>query len=330
MENLESEREKYLRMTSGHRTCTTRKSKEKTQTAETTEQSPSVDQKNERKGFSEVAGMDELKRLVTEGFINVLNNQERAAVYDITPPAILFYGPAGCGKTFFAEKIAEETGLPLIKIVPDDIASKWLHGTQQKIDKVFSDAEKKAPVILFFDEFDAMVPHRSSKENDQHTNGEVNEFLCKLNNASQRGIYVIAATNHPENIDKAVLRTGRIDEMIYIDMPDSEARKSLFQISLAKLPADTDIDYDRLATLTEGYSCSDISYIVKASARTTFNLSLQDTTAPCPKIDQSVLEDNILRRSPSVSSKDLKEYERVRNELTSKESTNRPVRIGYK
>ncbi len=330
MENFESEREKYLRMTSGHRTSTTRKSKEKTQTAETPEQSSSVNKKSERKGFNEVAGMDELKRLVTEGFINVLNNKERAAVYDITPPAILFYGPAGCGKTFFAEKIAEETGLPIIKIVPDDIASKWLHGTQQKIDKVFSDAEKKAPVILFFDEFDAMVPHRSSDENDQHTNGEVNEFLCKLNNASQRGIYVIAATNYPQNIDKAVLRTGRIDEMIYIDMPDTEARKALFQISLAKLPADANIDYDRLATLTEGYSCSDISYIVKASARTTFNLSLKDTTAPCLKIDQSVLEDSIHRRTPSVSTKDLKEYERVRNELTSKESTNRPVRIGYK
>lgn len=109
------------------------------------------------RGFDDVAGMEELKRLVTEGFINVLNNRECAEAYGITPPSILFYGPAGCGKTFFAEKIAEELGINFIKVVPDDLASTFVHGSQEKIGELFQKAEKKAPTLIFFDEFDALV-----------------------------------------------------------------------------------------------------------------------------------------------------------------------------
>ena len=159
-------------------------------------------------GFADVAGMDELKRMVTEGFINVLNHRECAEAYGIRPPSLLFYGPTGCGKTFFAEKIAEEVGINFMKVLPDDIASTLVHGTQEKIGELFRKAESKAPTLMFFDEFDAMVPRRSNDDRN-YQNGEVNEFLCMLNNAADRGVYVLAATNHPERIDKAVLRTTR-------------------------------------------------------------------------------------------------------------------------
>ena len=157
-------------------------------------------EKKHGNGFDDVAGMEELKQLVREGFINVLNNQECAKAFGIRPPSLLFYGPAGCGKTFFAEKIAEEVGISFMKVVPDDIASSYVHGTQRLIGEVFSKAECKAPTLIFFDEFDAMVPCRSSSDKN-YQNGEVNEFLCMLNNAAEKGIYVLAATNHPEMID---------------------------------------------------------------------------------------------------------------------------------
>lgn len=282
------------------------------------------------KGFGDIAGMSELKKFVTEGFINVLKNRECAEQYGIKPPSMLFYGPAGCGKTFFAEKMAEEVGIHFIKIVPDDLACTWVHGTQQKIGEVFRDAEKKAPTLLFFDEFDAMVPRRSGDEANQHYDSEVNEFLCMLNNAGERGVYVLAATNHPERIDKAVLRTGRIDEMVYIDMPDDEARKSLFALALSKLPVEQEIDTDRLADLTKGYNCSDINYIVKSAARKTFNETIKETGSQLHTISQKLLEEIIDQRSPSVSIRDLREYERVRSEFSPKDKGCEPVTIGFR
>lgn len=279
-------------------------------------------------GFKDVAGMDELKQLVTEGFINVLNNRECAEAYGITPPSLLFYGPAGCGKTFFAEKIAEEVGVNFIKVVPDDIASTLVHGTQEKIGAIFDKASRQAPTVIFFDEFDGMVPQRSSDDRN-YQNGEVNEFLCKLNNASEKGIYVLAATNHPERIDKAVLRTGRIDEIIYVDMPDDAARESLFRIELSKLPAADDIDYVRLATLTKGYNCSDINYIVKVASRRMFNASIREKDQPYKTITQELLEETILHKTPSVSSRELREFERLRSEFSPKDAGCKSQTIGF-
>jgi len=284
--------------------------------------------KPQKLGFKDVAGMEKLKTLITESFINVLNHPDCAKAYGIVPPAMLFYGPSGCGKTHFAEAIAQEVGIHFIKVVPDDIGSKWVHGTQQKIAEVFHKAERSSPTILFFDEFEAMVPARTGE--DAHSqNNEVNEFLCMLNNASERGVYVIAATNHPENIDRAVLRTGRIDEMIYIDMPDKPSRESLFQLFLSKVPTAKDIDYNRLADLTSGYNCSDINYIVKVASRKMFNETIQGIDTNYLPVTQLQLEEIIRHRSPSVTQKDLREYERIRSEFSPRDEGRKRASIGF-
>ena len=279
-------------------------------------------------GLKDIAGMDELKQLVQESFINVLRNKECAKAFGIKPPSLLFYGPAGVGKTFFAEKVAEEIGIHFMKVAPDDLASSYIHGTQAKIGELFQEAEEKAPTLLFFDEFDCMVPQRSNND-DNNQNGEVNEFLCMLNNAADRGIYVMAATNHPERIDKAVLRTGRIDELIYVDMPDSKARESLFKLSLGKLPIEKDINYQLLAEKTKGFNCSDIGYIIQVASRKMFNASIKDKGKPFKSITQEVLLDAISQRSPSVSSKDIREFDRIRMELSRGQKGQQPRSIGF-
>jgi len=280
-------------------------------------------------GFSSLAGMDELKQLVTEGFINVLNNPECAKAYGIKPPSMLLYGPAGCGKTFFAECMAAEmNGVEFMKIEPDDLASTLIHGTQEKIGQLFDVAIHRSPTLLFFDEFDAFVPKRNNDENN-YQNNEVNEFLCMLNNASDKGVYVVAATNHPERIDRAVLRTGRIDELIYVGMPDIKARESLFHIELSKLPMAEDIDYANLARMTEGYNCSDISYIVKYASRKMFNESIKCKDAPYCLITEKLLEESIAHKSPSVSSRDLKEFERLRMEFSPRDTDCVRTTVGF-
>lgn len=201
MKTSEAEKD-WLRRISGQKPTDSTGQNVKKAGQEAVEQKPVPEEKKKGNGFSDIAGMSELKQMVTEGFINVLKNRECAEAYGIRPPAMLLYGPAGCGKTFFAEKMAEEVGINFMKIVPDDLACTWVHGTQQKIGKLFREAEKNAPTLLFFDEFDAMVPRRSGEETNQHYDSEVNEFLCMLNNAAERGIYVLAATNHPERITR--------------------------------------------------------------------------------------------------------------------------------
>lgn len=282
---------------------------------------------SEMKGFKAIAGMDSLKSLITESFINVIRNPVQAKLYGVSVPNILLYGPAGCGKTYFAERVAEEVGINFMRVSPDDLASPYLHGTQAKIGELFKRAEAMAPTLLFFDEFDCMVPKRTNNPDKQYQADEVNEFLTMLNNTSQRGIYVIAATNRPDNIDSSVMRTGRIDEKIYIPMPDKEARATLFRYELNSRPAATDISYNTLAELSQGYNCSDISYIVKTAARNKFNNSiLTSTKSP---ITQSDLEYAIANTCPSVSEKDLRAFERIIRDISPQSHERRMYKVGF-
>lgn len=333
MDTTNAEKE-WLRRISGHSTGgeTPRKPQQPDEAPApkaTTQAAQPAKKAKQGNGFRDIAGMDHLKQMVTEGFINVLKHPKVAETYGIRPPSMLFYGPAGCGKTFFAEKMAEEVGIHFMKVMPDDLACTWVHGTQQKIGELFRDAEKHAPTLLFFDEFDAMVPRRTGTENNQHYDSEVNEFLCMLNNASEKGIYVLAATNHPERIDKAVLRTGRIDELVYVDMPDLEARRALFALELSHLPCEEDIDPLRLATLTEGYNCSDIHCIVQSAARSKFNESISSNDGTVQCLTQQLLEQGIAHRSPSVSPRDLRHFDHVRSELSPNDEGRRPAQVGF-
>lgn len=177
-------------------------------------------QKGGGNGFKDIAGMDQLKQMLTQKVIFILKDKEKAAKYKLLPPnGMLFYGPPGCGKSFFAEKFAEETGFNFMLVKASDLGSIYVHGSQGKIADLFKKAEESQPTIICFDEFDAFVPNRSNK-GAEHQAGEVNEFLSQLNDCAQRGIFVIATSNRPDMIDPAVLRTGRIDKLVYIPMPD--------------------------------------------------------------------------------------------------------------
>lgn len=279
-------------------------------------------------GLNAIAGMKELKALVRRDFVDVLKNKDLAAIYGIKPAPMLLYGPPGNGKTFFANKVAEEIGINFMSIRPDDIADSYVHGTQQKIAGVFQKAISKAPTLLFFDEFDSMCPDRNQANN--HTIAdEVAEFLTQMNNAAEKGVYVITATNHPEAIDKAILRSGRIDNIVYVPLPDKEARKELFRLELQSRPAAKKISYDRLADLTSNYTASDITSIVKEAARLAFEEANKTRSKKVAPIKQKTIEDVIARKSSSVTDCDIRFYERLRDEFSPKDKDARKKSIGF-
>ena len=219
------------------------------------------------------------------------------------PNGILFYGPPGCGKSFFVEKFAQEAGCHYIYVKCSDVASPYIHRGQGKIAELFKEAEKNAPSIIFFDEIDAMVKDRSYHSNVSEA-GEVNEFLTQLNNCGERGIIAIGATNKPNDIDKAALRAGRLEYKYYFSPPDHETRAKIFEIELLRRKIELDIDFDVLAEKTEGYISSDIKFIVDKAAREVFR-------SKAPNISMQILLKVIATTSPSVPEDVLKEYENM-------------------
>lgn len=279
------------------------------------------------KGFNSIAGMQSLKEKLVNDVIDLLNDKEGAERYGLTiPNGMLLYGPPGCGKTFFGERFAEEAGFNYQYIRSSDLASIYVHGSQEKIGKLFKEARDNAPTILCFDELDALVPNRE-KVNNVSQSGEVNEFLTQLNNCGEDGIFVIGTTNNPNSIDPAILRAGRMDIKVFIPPPDEPARSALFELYLKDKPLDFGIDYNKLALLTENYVVSDIVLIVQEVSR-----SMRKSRG---RITMQALENMIKSIKPSVTVLDIKRYEQIRNvmeksviDTEAENNTRRP--IGFK
>ena len=257
-------------------------------------------------GFADVAGMQELKDYLTQKVIFVIKNKDLAEQYRITPPnGMLLYGPPGCGKTFIAEKFAEETGFNFMLVKSSDIGSSLVHGTEAKIKKLFDKAAKNNPIVLCFDEFDALVPNRGA-HGSEYVAGEVNEFLAQMN-CAKKGIFIIATSNRPDKIDPAILRTGRIDKQVYVPLPDFEARKEMFKMYLAKRPTTEDVNIDDYATRTDGYIASDIAFIVNDAAMTA-----AFTHKP---ISNELMLTSIDNIKPSLQKEVLEEYKHIQGKM---------------
>ena len=258
-------------------------------------------------GFADIAGMQELKDYLTQKVIFMIQNKELAEQYRITPPnGMLLYGPPGCGKTFFAEKFAEETNFNFMLVKSSDIGSSLVHGTEAKIQKLFAKAEKNSPIVICFDEFDALVPVRGA-HGSEYQSGEVNEFLAQMNNCAKKGIFIIATSNRPDKIDPAILRTGRIDKQVFVPLPDLDARKEMFKMYLAKRPTSEDINIDEYAAKTEGYIASDIAFIVNDAAMTA-----AFTRKP---ISHELMCTSLNNIKPSLQKEVIDEYSQIQNKM---------------
>ena len=261
-------------------------------------------------GFAAIAGMQSLKDILYNDVIRALNEKELYESYGVTiPNGMLLYGPPGCGKTFIAERFAVEVGFNFLQLKPSDLKSKWVNDTELKIAAIFKEAVDNAPSIIFIDEFDAVVPSREGNLHEMNASA-VNELLTHMSNCSERGVFVIAASNRPEKIDPAILRTGRIDRIIYLPPPDFAARVLMFELYLKNRPIDLGIDYVSLAKLTDNYVSSDIKYLSDEASRAALKNK--------ERITQKMLETVIAAARPSVTYSEIKKYELIKEKLESK------------
>ncbi|MFZ2284970.1 MAG: AAA family ATPase [Lutibacter sp.] len=274
-------------------------------------------------GFKAIAGMQELKDTIQLDVIDALNEKERYAEYGLTiPNGMLLYGPPGCGKTFFAERMAEEIGFSFYQIKPSDIQSKWVNASQENIKNLFDDARKNAPSIIFIDELDALVPNRDNSSVNHMNTSAVNEFLAQMNNCGDDGVFIIGATNRPNSIDPAILRAGRLDKLIYLPPPDFEARELMFKLYLEKRPREIGLNYAALAEATENYVSSDIKFLCDEASRKALKIK--------SRISKEILLETINSNRPSISLKELNSYIAIKAKMEGlAENTNDRPRIGF-
>lgn len=271
-------------------------------------------------GFADIAGMDDLKEKIRYDIIDVLNDSERAKELGITiPNGILLYGPPGCGKTFFAEKCAEEMQCHFMYVKCSDVASPYIHGGQEKIARLFEEAREKSPTLLFLDEVDALLRTRTKQQNASES-GEINEFLCQINNCGESGVFVIAATNMPEEIDEAALRAGRLERKYYIGVPDVQTIEKLLEIQLRKRKTDS-INIKEVAKHLQGRVAADVKLLVDVAARLAFHNHCSIST--------QLLIEAVRTTPPSVSKAVIEEHLRIKEKFEQKQIEGKRRRIGF-
>ena len=217
--------------------------------------------------LADVAGMTEVKERLEAAFLAPMRNPELRRLYGKSlRGGLLLYGPPGCGKTFIARAVAGELGAKFIAVSFADIIDMFVGQSERNIHELFEIARRNAPCVLFLDEVDAIGQKRSQL---RHTpmRSAVNQLLLELDDVAgnNEGIFLLAATNHPWDVDSALRRPGRFDRTLLVLPPDAAAREGVFRYHLRERPV-AGIDLAKLAGLTDGYSGADIAYICETAA----------------------------------------------------------------
>jgi transitional endoplasmic reticulum ATPase len=217
-------------------------------------------------GFARVGGMDDLKAQVRRIVETIHIRQEEARRYGVVRNGILLYGPPGCGKTFFAQAMAEEFGLHLLRVPLESAISKYVGGAPDAIQRIFHEARSKIPCLLFFDEFDAIAAKRQDTPM-LHEQQMVNALLQQLDaHRETPGLLIVAATNRFDELDPAVIREGRFDYRVKIDNPDFDARLAILRTLVSGRPHGRRLRLAELAQDLEGFSAAQIRSVVDEAA----------------------------------------------------------------
>jgi SpoVK/Ycf46/Vps4 family AAA+-type ATPase len=228
---------------------------------------PAYDIERSTVTLADVAGMQDVKDRINAAFLAPLRNPELRRLYGKSlRGGLLLYGPPGCGKTYLARAVAGELGAGFMSVGLSDVLDPYIGNSERNVHEVFQRARQAAPCVLFFDEIDSLGQRRSLTRNNAMRN-TVNQMLTELDGieGGNDGVFVLAATNQPWDVDPALRRPGRLDRTILVLPPDQAAREAIFRAQLQQRPVES-IDLARLAKASDGLSGADIGFACELAA----------------------------------------------------------------
>lgn len=221
--------------------------------------------------WEDVGGLEDVKRELHETVQYPVEHADQYVKFGMSPSkGVLFYGPPGCGKTLLAKAIANECGANFISIKGPELLTQWFGESEANVRELFDKARAASPCILMFDEMDSIAKIRGSGGAGGSEAGDrvINQILTEIDGVGARkNVFVIGATNRPDILDPAVIRPGRLDQLIYIPLPDLKSRLSIFHAALRKAPMDPSIDLEVLARSTHGFSGADITEVCQTATK---------------------------------------------------------------
>jgi len=277
-------------------------------------------------GWDDVGGLDAARDRLKEGVELPLKHPEAFRRLGIRPAkGFLLYGPPGTGKTLLAKATARESQANFIATKSSDLLSKWYGESEQQIARLFARARQVAPTVVFIDELDSLVPARGGGLGEpQVTERVVNTILAEMDGLEElNNVVVIGATNRPNLIDPALLRPGRLDELIYVGTPDTAGRRRILAIHTEDMPLASDVDLESLAQRTERFTGADLEDLVRRAGLTALRRGLD-----ADKVTMADFESALVETRASVTPEMLEEYDRIQETLKS-EATRPMGGIGF-
>lgn len=221
--------------------------------------------------WDDIGGLEETKKQLQEMILFPIEHPEKFHKFGMQPSkGVLFYGPPGCGKTLLAKAVANECSANFISIKGPELLTMWFGESEANVREVFDKARAAAPCVLFFDELDSVAVQRGSGGGDAGGAGDrvINQLLTEMDGVNaKKNIFFIGATNRPEILDEAIIRPGRLDQLIYIPLPDQPSRYGILKANLRKTPIARDVDLNFIASITDGFSGADITEICQKAAK---------------------------------------------------------------
>ena len=253
--------------------------------------------------WEDVGGLENVKRELHETVQYPVEHADKYIKFGMHPSkGVLFYGPPGCGKTLLAKAIANECGANFISIKGPELLTQWFGESEANVRELFDKARAASPCILMFDEMDSIAKTRGAGGPGSSEAGDrvINQILTEVDGVGARkNVFVIGATNRPDIIDPAVIRPGRLDQLIYIPLPDLESRKAIFKAALRKAPLDPSIDIEVLARSTHGFSGADITEICTSASKLAIREAILAEEARLKRVAAGEIEEDEGKLSPN-------------------------------